>query len=234
MVTSERFALYFAPEAGSALERFGATWLGREPVTGSPLPQPVLPGLDPDELHRLTITPRHYGLHGTLVPPLGLRADCTRTDFKALVDHFAAGREPFAMEPLVVREIGSFIALVPEGQRALSALAGAALRVLHPCRRPPSAAELAGRRSHGLSARQEEMLERWGYPYVLDEFRFHMTLTDRVQDSEARARLARLIKDHAAPVTGRPWAVNEVCVFHQPSRQEPFHLIHRARLGNKD
>ena len=50
-----------------------------------------------------------------------------------------------------------------------------------PFARPPGAAELERRRKAGLSAAQEKMLLRWGYPYVLDEFRFHLTLTGRLQ-----------------------------------------------------
>ena len=37
----------------------------------------------------------------------------------------------------------------------------------------------------GLSERQIELLDAYGYPYVFEEFRFHMTLTDRLADSDA-------------------------------------------------
>jgi hypothetical protein len=33
--------------------------------------------------------------------------------------------------------------------------------------------------------RQRNYLDRWGYPYVMEEFRFHMTLTGRL-DSTCR------------------------------------------------
>ena len=54
-----------------------------------------------------------------------------------------------------------------------------------PFRAPASDAELARRRASGLSPNQEAMLTRWGYPYVMQDFRFHVTLTGRVtaQDS---------------------------------------------------
>ena len=37
-----------------------------------------------------------------------------------------------------------------------------------------------------LTARQDAMLVRWGYPYVFDTWFFHMTLTRRLSAEEKR------------------------------------------------
>ncbi|VXC77539.1 hypothetical protein BURKHO8Y_320015 [Burkholderia sp. 8Y] len=38
-----------------------------------------------------------------------------------------------------------------------------------------------------MSARQITLLREWGYPYVLDEYRFHMALSDSLDEAQARA-----------------------------------------------
>src|SRR5690554_5056560 len=64
-----RYAIYYAPEPGSPLDRFGAAWLGRSAWTGEPVAQPAVEGLDPEQLAAMTAEPRLYGFHGTLKPP---------------------------------------------------------------------------------------------------------------------------------------------------------------------
>ncbi|MCJ2165280.1 MULTISPECIES: DUF1045 domain-containing protein [unclassified Pseudodesulfovibrio] len=226
----ERYAVYYAPEQGSELERFGAAWLGRNP-DGKPVAQPSPPGLDHEALSDLTATPRHYGFHGTLVPPMALGGGCTRQEFIGYIEALARTQEPFEMAPLSVRPIGSFLALVPEDQAGLAHLAEAALRALHPFRAPPLSAEKKARRAKGLTGNQERLLEMWGYPYVLEEFRFHVTLTGHVEEEARRAELFDIVTRYAIGVTGRPWPVRELCVFHQHDRQAPFTLMHRSRLG---
>ena len=63
-----RFAFYFAPEADSALGRFGNAWLGFDPSTGEDLPRPEVNGMGSDEIARITESPSRYGFHGTLIP----------------------------------------------------------------------------------------------------------------------------------------------------------------------
>ena len=78
---------------------------------------------------------------------------------------------------------------------------------------------------------QERLLEIWGYPYVLEEFRFHLTLTGHVEEEARRTEVFDIVTRYAVGVTGRLWPVRELCVFHQQDRQAPFVLIHRSRLG---
>ncbi len=98
-------------------------------------------------------------------------------------------------------------------------------------RAPPDAAELAKRHAAGLTPRQAELLARWGYPYVLDEFRFHLTLTGSIADATERTRVAGLLQPLVAPLLGQPMPVRELCLFHQPDRATPFRLIQRIPFG---
>ncbi|MEZ7197422.1 DUF1045 domain-containing protein [Pseudodesulfovibrio karagichevae] len=232
-----RYGVYFAPERGGELERFGAAWLGRDNESVPPA-APVPPdglspeALPPDEWRAATESPRHYGFHGTLMPPF---APLPGVDEAGIVDRLetlAGSLAPFVLAPLSVREIGSFLALVPEEQVWLAEAAEACLRSMTPLRRPPSPEENEARRASDLTPAQDRLLDEWGYPYVLAEFRFHITLTGRIKDPARRRRLADILSGLAVPVTGRPHPVRELCLFHQPDRSAPFRLIHRARLGN--
>lgn len=233
IATDARYGVYYAPERGSGLERFGAAWLGRDNETGLAV-DPALPdGISHDAWREATRSPRHYGFHGTLMPPFVPESGVDGAAVIKRLDDLARDLAPFTLAPLSVREIGTFLALVPEEQAGPAWAAQACLRAMTPLRRPPSAEENRARREGGrLTPAQDRLLEEWGYPYVLGEFRFHITLTGRLEDPAGRRRFAAALRTLAAPVTGRPLPVEELCLFHQPDRSAPFRLIHRARLGN--
>ena len=229
---SERYAIYFAPAAGSDLARFADRWLGRDAQTGEAVPQPELDDLDADRLRALTEAPRHYGFHGTLKPPFHLAQGCDVDDLRRAMAGFAARQAVFEIAALHLRAIGDFLALVPaDPAPALSSLADACVTEFDAYRVAPDAAELAKRHAAGLTPRQAELLARWGYPYVLDEFRFHLTLTGPIADPTARTRVAGLLQPLVAPLLMQRTPVRELCLFHQPDRATPFRLIRRIPFG---
>jgi putative phosphonate metabolism protein len=229
---SERYAIYFAPAAGSDLARFGDHWLGRNAETGASLEQPVLAGLDTARMRELTEAPRQYGFHGTLKPPFRLADGCDAGDLRRALAGFAAQQRGFEIESLTLEGLGGFIALAPdEPSPALSDLADQCVTEFDAYRGPPDAGELARRHAAGLTPRQAELLARWGYPYVLDEFRFHLTLTGPIADAAERARVARLLGPLVAPLQQQPMPVQELCLFRQPDHATPFRLIERFPFG---
>lgn len=229
---SERYAIYFAPPADSDLARFGDRWLGRSVDSGAALERPVLDGFEAARVRELTEAPRHYGFHGTLKPPFRLADGCGAGDLRRALAGFAAQQRGFEIDDLMLEGIGGFIALAPdEPSPALSSLAERCVTEFDPYRAPPDAEELARRHAVGLTPRQGELLARWGYPYVLDEFRFHLTLTGPIADAAERARVARLLGPLVAPLLQQPVPVREICLFHQPDRATPFRLIQRFPFG---
>lgn len=229
---SERYAIYFAPAVESDLARFADRWLGRDAETGKALPQPTLDGLGVDRVWALTEAPRHYGFHGTLKPPFHLAQGCDVDDLSRAMAGFAARQAPFEIAALHLREIGDFLALVPaDPPPALSSLADACVTEFDAYRAPPDATELAKRHAAGLTPRQAELLARWGYPYVLDEFRFHLTLTGPIADPAERTRVAGLLQPLVAPLLMQRVPVRELSLFHQPDRATPFRLIQRVPFG---
>lgn len=226
-----RYAVYYAPERGSGLARFGARWLGRCAETGERPAPPELSGFSPEDLRGLTSEPRRYGFHATLAAPFRLGPGLGGDDLMAEAGRFARSRGPVVLEPLSVREIGGFAALVPSGQKAVARLAADCVRCFHPLRRDPALAEIERRRARGLTPAQERLLVRWGYPYVFGEYRFHMTLTNSIVDKRVLRRLVRGVSELTAPLRREARAVRELCIFHQSGEGDPFTLVQRIPFG---
>ncbi|HET6519502.1 MAG TPA: DUF1045 domain-containing protein, partial [Geminicoccaceae bacterium] len=95
---------------------------------------------------------------------------------------------------------------------------------------PSDAAELSRRRAAGLTARQDALLLAWGYPYVFEEFRFHLTLTERLGEPE-RGEVMAVLADLTTPLRRTPLRVESVCLFEQSDRGSPFVATARYPLG---
>lgn len=221
---SERYAIYYAPPADSECWRLGTAWLGHDPERAVDLPRPAIDGLDAETAERITRAPRHYGFHATLKPPFALADGATPESLCEALAAFAAERSVFVLPALRVADLNGFLALVPrERDPRLDELAADCVRCFDRFRAPPAPAELARRRAAGLTARQEENLAAWGYPYVLEEFRFHMTLTERLADFE-RPAVQDALAHCFAGVCARPLRVEGIALFRQPESGAPFRL----------
>lgn len=226
MTPYRRYGIYVVPEG--AFYRKGAQWLGWDSVAGVAVPHPVLDGL-PRPVAELTRTPRNYGFHGTIKPPFHLVADQSETALRDATASLCARLAPVTVPALTLQRIGGFVAVVPsERSEALCRLAAETVTGLDRFRAPPSAAELARRRKSGLSDRQKALLGKWGYPYVLEEFRFHLTLTGAFgRDADA---LAQVLTGHFAPVLPAPFVIDSLCLMGE-DMDGMFHLVHRYTLS---
>lgn len=233
-----RYAVYFAPGADSAFWRFGCAWLGRDPETGARIERPELGGpaagdWSVDELEKLTASPSNYGFHATLKPPFRLGEGRTPEALETAVEAFAGARAPFECPNVRPAALGRFIAFrLAEPSPDMYDLAAAVVEAFDPFRGPQTPEELDKRRAAGLTERQEAMLVGWGYPYVMGEFRFHMTLTSAIADAEKRARLATSLES-MAETSGAvgPMRVDGVALYEQAAAGAPFQLLRRFPFG---
>lgn len=177
-MSAPRYAIYFAPPPESPLWTFGSAVLGYDAATGG-AQAPLAPeGLDQDDWAAITAQPRRYGFHGTLKAPFRLAEGVSEDDLVSAGRAFARKRRSFGLPGLSVRPLENFVVLSPLSPSGpLDALAGACVEAFEPFRAAPSAEEVARRLDAPLTERQRGSLDRWGYPYVFDDFRFHMTLT---------------------------------------------------------
>jgi hypothetical protein len=223
--------VYAAPRGDSAFGRRAAAWLGRH-IDPLPAPgddeRPVLQGFDLDEL---TAEARLYGFHATLKPPFRLADGGTIDEVEVRVADLAAGRAPVVVPALGAELLSGFAAFRPADPSAeVDDLAAACVTELDEFRRPVEELELARRRRGGLSSRQDALLTEFGYPYVLDQFRYHMTLTRRLREAEVEPVLdaARTWFDAD---DGVDFTIDELCVVTQTAPGEPFVVRSRHPMG---
>lgn len=225
MGPAARIAIYYAPLPNDPLTPLSSSWLGRDPSTNASVPHPRVAGIAD-----FTAEPRTYGFHATLKPPMRLIDGTGWTEFKAAVQTVADSTAPLRLPPMAVCDLRGFLALretVP--CPGLQALADACVGQLDSFRAPLSADELARRRKPKLTAEQDEMLLRWGYPYVFSTWFFHMTLTRRLSDAE-KSVIMPVAEDYFAPALAVPRYVEDICIFTQAAPDSPFTLAERMRL----
>jgi putative phosphonate metabolism protein len=226
-IMNARYAIYFAPSPDTLLWRAGCHWLGRDPERDVPLDQPQVRGYSLQRLQLLTSSPALYGLHATLKAPFRLAQGYTPESLREALGRFAAQRSSFTMSPLEVTELSGFLALCPvERCDALHALADDCVTAFDEFRRPLSAEELARRRATRLSSLQDALLRRYGYPYVLEAYLFHITLTQRLDSADAQ-KLRPWLSDFLSEALSEPAIIDSVCLFVQESPGAAFRLTDR-------
>jgi len=173
-----RYAIYYAPEASSAWWAAGSHWLGRCALTGRKLAQAVIEGVAPEHFHTYTQDPRRYGWHATLKAPFALASGESLSSLITGLRTIASQHSAFAMPRLQVSTDGGFLALRPTvHDPRIHSTADACVTGLQALTQPLTAEDLIRRRQKRLTTRQERYLQEWSYPWVLDEFKFHMSLT---------------------------------------------------------
>lgn len=227
---TERFAIYFAPSATSNLWERAATWLGRDANDGDLFNGPVA-GIDRDRLLNLTQSANRYGFHATLKAPMALADGYNEADLRAALDEFAARHRPVNLGKLRLASLQGFLALMIDGENeALADFAAHVVEDFDPFRAPMSTKDYAARASRGLNERQIELLGAYGYPYVFEQFRFHMTLTDRLGDEDAQD-IAQAAATWFGPAMEDEVILDRLSLFHEPEAGKPFRRVGDFRLG---
>jgi hypothetical protein len=225
MDPNARVGIYYCPSEDDPLFVAGSEWLGRNPLHVVRVAQPDLPGID-----EVTAEARGYGFHATLKPPMRLAAGCSWFGLLTAAQELAERIAPFELPPLAVKNLHGFLALrETESCAKLQALADECVVGLDGYRASPSEAELTRRRRAGLTAAQEDMLVRFGYPYVLETWFFHMTLTRRLSADEHPIWRPAAERFFAA-AAGAKRLVTDICLFTQMEPGAPFVIADRIAL----
>ncbi|ASW05124.1 DUF1045 domain-containing protein [Rhizobium sp. 11515TR] len=216
-----RYALYFTPPKDDPLTSLAARWLGRDAFSNEIFSDKAMSPL-PEGHAELTADPRRYGFHATLKAPFELAASVTERDLLEVAAEFASQTKAFTIPELVLGQLGHFFALVPGSlYQPLQDFASRVVKTFEPFRAPLSEHDIARRKPEGLTEPQRANLLRWGYPYVNDEFRFHMTLTGRVP-AERQAEMHDVLRERFADHNGKPLDVSGLAVFIEEQRGAPF------------
>jgi putative phosphonate metabolism protein len=225
MTDFPRYAIYYAPPPGSDLDRFGAQLLGYDAFSGGDLPfaDEILQAV-PD-WRDLTSDPRKYGFHATLKPPMSLAHGKTETGLLSACEAFASTLRAIPAIRPVIGSISGFIAVIPaEPTSELIRLAADCVSELDAFRAPLTEEDRSRRNPSRLTPRQREHLDRWGYPYVMDDFRFHMTLTGRL-DPERREPALAMLQNRFSAIGLKTLAIDRIAVFRQDNADSRFRIV---------
>lgn len=238
---ADRYAIYFMPHPDSAFWRFGSAVLGYDAASGDSVPQIGPEGFDLASWRLLTADPRAYGFHATIKAPFRLAQGVGEQELVAEFGRFAAAQTPFDLPRLEAAAIearagkGAFIALVEPVAKpatpALLALEHAAVEAFEPFRAPLTDKEFARRLPERLTERERANLDRYGYPFVHEDFRFHLTLTGLVPSAQVEAARAGLAALHAEQVGIGPVPVDGLGLFRQEAGEPNFKVLTRVPFG---
>ena len=224
----KRYGIYYTPPPGPFAEA-GATWLGWDATLGVDRDPPPLTDL-PMPWADITATPRKYGFHATIKPPFRLAPGRDVDALTAAFAAYCARHAPVMIDALTLAPLGRFLALVPQGEtQDLTALAATCVRELDDFRAPLTDDELVRRRAAGLTPAQDTLLQHWGYPYVMEAFRFHMTLTGKMPKPTLPAITAAL-DTYLMPHVPQPLLIDALSLVGEDAAGR-FHLLHRIALS---
>jgi putative phosphonate metabolism protein len=225
MASFPRYAIYHAAARGGVIDRFGTDLLGYDAWTGQDLPFPDDVVQTVPDWRDLTQDPRKYGFHATLKAPMALADGKTEAELLAACESFAARPRPVPVIIPVVNSISGFLAVVPaEPSAELERLAADCVSAFDKFRAPLTPEDRARRNPAKLSPRQRDYLDRFGYPYVMEEFRFHMTLTGRLA-SERREPVLTMLRERFAAVGLARLAIDGIALFRQDAAASRFRII---------
>ena len=225
MASFPRYAIYYVAPPGSDLDRFGATLLGYDAIGGGDLPFPDGIAQSVPDWRELTRDPRKYGFHATLKAPLALAPGKTEAGLLAACETFAGTPRAIPVIRPVVDSISGFIAVVPAGPSAeLARLAADCVREFDCFRAPLTPEDRARRNPAALTARQRDYLDQFGYPYVLEDFRFHMTLTGRL-DAQRRQPILTMLRDRFSALGLQTLDIDRIALCRQDAANSRFRVL---------
>ncbi|MDP3692482.1 DUF1045 domain-containing protein [Bradyrhizobium sp.] len=234
MVDYPRYAIYYVPAPGSSLDRFGAHLLGYDAFSGKDLPFPDDTLKQVPDWRELTRDPRKYGFHATLKAPMFLADGKTETSLLSACEAFAATPRAIPVIRPVVGSIEGFLAVIPaEPLPELVRLAADCVSEFDSLRAPLTEQDRGRRNPSQLTPAQREHLDRWGYPYVMDDFRFHMTLTGRL-GAERREPVLAILADRFAVLDLPTLPIDRLAVFRQADAESRFRIINHWGLRARD
>jgi hypothetical protein len=232
LIPPYRLAVYFAPPPDSPWWQAGSQWLGRCAAGSAVKPMPAVNGISDEAFRQVTAAPRRYGWHATLKAPFTLAPGTDLGQLRAALKTIAASSSAFEMPPLKVALLDDFLAIVPQSRSAeADAVAARCVMELHTLAAPLSATELQRRRQAPLLPAQDAHLERWGYPFVLDEFQLHCSLTGSLKkfSPEQVERLQQGAQDWFANLP--PCRFESLALFAEPTQGADFVLQEHFRFA---
>jgi hypothetical protein len=219
----QRYAIYWTPIPDSPAAQFAALWFGGIEIFG----------LAPDLAGRAIKSPAAYGLHATLKAPFRLRDDVEPEALQEALDGFCEKRRPPAAAPLTPGHFQRYVTLVLKDRKAeIDWLAEECVTHFDRYRAALNDEDRSRREIDGMSVRQAAFLEQFGYPYVLSEFRFHISIAGPLVRAELD-EVAQALAPHLRSVMAEPLLIEDLTLLGEPQGGGTFQPLSRHRFGKK-
>lgn len=231
-MSNPRYAIYYTPKQSDPLYERAAQWLGRDVFDCKELAQLSLDGFDADEVERMTKGPRHYGFHATMKAPFELAEGATEAQLLTHLDMFAGQQRAFRVE-ISPQSLGEFLAFrLNHPSHDMMKIHTECVTEFDSFRAPLSEADIARRRRANLSPEQDARMLEWGYPFIFEDFRWHMTLSNRIKSDLTRSKALEGLKALFYDTYQLPHLVDGIAIFFQRDRDAPFRILKRAHFAN--
>lgn len=225
MTLYKRVAIFYAPGSQTPLANFGAQWLGWDVEHAKSVPHPEIDDL-PEPIEALVATPQKYGFHGTLKAPFRLHENQTLDGLGAAMKAFSEQHRKFFIGQMKVAKLGSFVAIIQENPSdEFANFASNIVTHFEDYRAPLTDEDIVKRRKAKLTPRQDELMLKWGYPFIFNEFKFHLTLTGKLSEQNAQTVCDRLT-DHLKPILDTPVEAVDLCLYGE-RKDGRFEIIER-------
>ena len=187
MTNYKRVAIYFLPKKNSSLENFGKNLLGRDINKKKKISLTrrqkyfINRGFTFfDELKDYCEQPAKYGFHATLKAPFRLKRNVKTKNFYDVISHIAAQHSRFKIKGLKIVYSKKFTFITSrKPNKLLINLENDLVKHLDTFRAELNKTEIKKRIPDSLTFKQNKYLKEWGYPFVFDQFKFHMTLMNQ-------------------------------------------------------
>ncbi len=218
-----RYAVYFVPSQASEFYRLGVNLLGRSVFPGDKIQVKKFSSLPGKYWESLSASPRFYGFHATIKAPFELNG--TREELWAALAALAARTSAFKLPKFKISFVdGKFLALTLKNPcPELAALEKNCLSSLSRLTVPLNQEDI--NRRGELSPHLIDNLKKWGYHLVLDDFKFHMTLTGPVHAKSTAAILVRLLAGYFKSILAQENIFDALTLLYQEDREKPFKAL---------
>ncbi len=221
-----RYGIFFAPHDDSPLGVYGATVLRRKATSTNEWVNPLIPiSFENTPVWRACIErPAHYGFHATINAPFELHDQHSTEELFDDIRAFCKQQQPLLLTNIAPRLTHRYDALAFDDQPAdIKNFAATCATRFEKYRAPLTAADTKRRQKKALSASQIKHLQTYGYPYVFDDFNFHMTLSGTMPDDDnGFLRWLGVLFWEMVPETPR---LDRLSVFKQEDRKSAFTRI---------
>lgn len=216
----QRYAIYWTPEPDSNFAAFGKSWFAA----------PASFGLSSDLAARAVKSPARYGLHATLKAPFRLHDGARESDLQQALDSFCAVRRAPKGGALMLARFQGYLGLVLSRKTSdIDWLAAECVTGFDRFRAPLDESDRDRREHHRLSPAEASFFETFGYPYVLSEFQFHVSLAGPLDDGEL-GQVAEALEPHVAPFMKEKLKIQSLSLLGEANGGGAFEVISRHRF----